>query len=135
MGHENRVESFGWTENAETLITACKSYQGQTGVCVWDTKSGKLLRTIPDGGEVSPDGRLVAWQGQSVIRLREMEKGQVVCTMLSKKGHGGLGSGARARHLVHRPPGSGWGANQSGDKAPHSKTRTRKGRATLGAPP
>ncbi|HPM81753.1 MAG TPA: hypothetical protein PLF81_13690, partial [Candidatus Anammoximicrobium sp.] len=83
VGHEKPASSFGWTEDGKTLVTGCVSYQGEAGVCVWDAKSGKLLRTIPDGGEVSPDGQLVAWRGQSVIRLRETEKGQVVCTMLS----------------------------------------------------
>jgi len=82
-GHETPAVSFGWTEDGKTLVTACQSYQGETGVCVWDAKSGKRLRTIPDGGEVSPDGRLVAWQGQSMIRLRETETGQVVSTLLS----------------------------------------------------
>jgi WD40 repeat protein len=84
-GHETPAASFGWAGDGKTLVTACESCQGETGICVWDARSGKLLRTIRDGGEVSPDGRLVAWRGQSVIRLRETEKGQVVCTMLSLK--------------------------------------------------
>jgi WD40 repeat protein len=81
--HQWPVTSFGWAEDGKVLVTGSHGHYGESDVCVWDVGLGKQLRTIPDGGEVSPDGRLVAWRGQSAIRLRETETGQVVSTLLS----------------------------------------------------
>ena len=59
----------------------------ETGTCVWDADSGKLLRKIPNGGDVlSRDGRLVARRGNSVVRLHSLKDGRPLHTILSARG-------------------------------------------------
>lgn len=78
-GHTAAVVALGWSDGSKTLLSGSVNE-----VRVWDAKSGKLLRTISDdGGAISSDGRLVASRGQSAIRIRQTENGQLLHTIVS----------------------------------------------------
>lgn len=78
-GHTEPADTLGWADGGKTLISGNASE-----VCVWDPASGKLLRTISDdGGAISADGRLVASRGESAIRLRQIEDGKLLQTIVS----------------------------------------------------
>jgi WD40 repeat protein len=79
QGHQEQAISLGWSEDGKTLISGSASE-----VCVWDAASGKLLRTIADdGGAISRDGRLVAARGHSAVRIRQIDDGRLLRTLMS----------------------------------------------------
>jgi Tol biopolymer transport system component len=78
-GHAQRLEFVRWSDDAKLLFSGTRSE-----LCVWDADSGELLRTLPgDCIDVSPDGKLIASRGQSLIRLRRFDDGQPVLSLLA----------------------------------------------------
>ena len=78
-GHKAAPVTLSWLEGGDTLVTGSPSE-----ICVWGTASGKLLRTIAaDGTAVSPSGRLFATREESTVRLRSLEDGRLVRSLVS----------------------------------------------------
>jgi len=90
--HQSPVTSLRWLDKGKMLASGSK-----TEICIWDIAAGKLVRMISDdGGAFSHDGQLVACRGPSTIRLRSLEDGQLIRTILSLRNQ---------RSLVIQPDG------------------------------
>ena len=72
-----------WLDDGKTLALACGGR-----FAVWDTSSGKRGRRVPTVAfdssyrDISPDGRVVAFQGLGMIRLESLEDGRAIRTLL-----------------------------------------------------
>jgi len=95
--HESKVLSLCWLDDGTSLASgSC------TETCVWDTRQKKLLREIKDRADVfSPDGRLTAAAGASMVRLRRLEDGQLLRTLVALR---------EGQHAVVSPEGHWQGA-------------------------
>jgi WD40 repeat protein len=79
-GHQAEPWFMRWSSDSGTLVSG-----SERDTCVWDANSGNLVRTIPDDGVggISPDCRWLASRGESAIRLREIDSGEIAQTILS----------------------------------------------------
>jgi len=78
-GHQTPVRLLRWLDNGNTLASGSESE-----VCIWDTKPGRLSRTLPGPcAALSPEGRLIATCGESMIRLRSLDDNQPLRTILA----------------------------------------------------
>jgi WD40 repeat protein/tRNA A-37 threonylcarbamoyl transferase component Bud32 len=79
QGHKAAPLTLLWLDDGATLVTGSRSE-----ICVWDAASGKLARSIAgDGAAISPGGRLFAAREGGMIRLRDLEDGRPVRTILA----------------------------------------------------
>lgn len=82
----SRITAMRWSEDGKTLLS-----RSEADICICDYDgAGKLSvrKTIQDdGGAFSPNGKLVACRGDSAVRLRQLDDGRVLRTivMLSDK--------------------------------------------------
>jgi len=78
-GHKAAPVTLEWLDEGRTLVTGSPSE-----ICFWATASGKLVRTIAaDGTAVSPSGRLFATREGGAVRLRSLEDGSLVRSLVS----------------------------------------------------
>jgi len=77
--HRGPVCALGWRDGGKVLVSG-----SATEVCYWDTGSGRMTRTLPVGVTVfSPDAQLAAAGGQSTLRLRRLDDGSLLRTILA----------------------------------------------------
>jgi len=74
---EARLCSLRWVDDGRSLISV-------GGVsCKWNVQSGQQISTVETHGQtVSADGRLQAEQGESILRIRSLNNGRSLCTLL-----------------------------------------------------
>lgn len=76
-GHKSTVETLQWGTDGQSLISGTSSEW-----CVWDLKSLSLLRTRPGHClAVSPREPIVICGGASLVRLRHLYDGHVLCSL------------------------------------------------------
>jgi WD40 repeat protein len=77
-GHRGKVEWLRWCKDGAALLSG-----SATELCVWDTRSGKLLRSVPgDCGDLNHDETLIASRGNGLVRLRSVSDGQVLRSLV-----------------------------------------------------
>ncbi len=87
--HGGEISSVSWSPDDRRLLTSC--FDGT--VRVWDAETGKELKVLKQAGGSDcaawlPDGKRVLttpWSGENVIRLWDVESGQVLRTFTGHK--------------------------------------------------
>ena len=95
-GHKTTPVSLAWLEDGAKLVSG-----SAIEVCVWETASGKLERTFETAGTaISPGGRLFAGREGSTLRLRSLEDGSLVRSIVSLPGGGYLALSPQGHYLT-----------------------------------